>query len=240
MQFGGIWLYAIIISAFSALCVAAFLLVFIKAGYYMKMLVKLGLAEQTATPNHAVLAWENCLRKLNFDFDVAFLGDSITLGCDFSKAFPQVKIVNLGFGGDSLAGMVDRVSMVQAVKPEKVFVMGGINGLTDYNKDQCIQKYNELVSDLCEALPETEIYIQSVLPISRAKERALLCHNTTIEKFNTALKTISQENGLVYVDLYSLYINDGAIDPPATADGIHLTQEGYRRWEEAVSGYMTQ
>lgn len=53
-------LYAIIVTVITLLSIAAFLVVFIHAGYHTKVLVKLGLKEKTASTNYSLLAWENC------------------------------------------------------------------------------------------------------------------------------------------------------------------------------------
>lgn len=60
--------------------------------------------------------------------DVVFYGNSITCGSSFQDYFPEVSICNLGYPGDNLDGLTSRSYMIATVKPEKVFVMGGING----------------------------------------------------------------------------------------------------------------
>lgn len=235
-------LYSIIVTAVALLLLAAFLVVFIHAGYHTKVLVKLGLQEPVVKTNHALLAWENCLNKMDYDADVVFFGDSITYESDFSAQHPQLKIVNLGYSGDTLSGMISRIPMVQAVSPEKVFILGGINGLTDANISQTAQQYESLLDQLQEALPDTEIYIQSVLPISKEKETSLtnICHNETIVAFNKLLEEMAAQRGLVYIDIHSLYYLDGELDPQLTYDGLHLQQQAYEKWENAVKPYLDE
>ena len=96
-------LYAVAVTAIMLLILAAFLVVFTHAGYHTKVLVKLGLKEPVVKTNHALLAWENCLEKLDYDADVVFFGDSITYQSDFQH--PGLKIVNLGYSGDTLSGI---------------------------------------------------------------------------------------------------------------------------------------
>jgi len=226
-------LYSTVTTIAAVLLLVAFLALFFHGGYHTKILVKLGLQEQNAVPDYALLGWEDCLKKMNYDADAVFLGNSITRGSDFAASFEGLKIVNLGYSGDSLKGMTSRVGMVQAVSPEKVFVMGGINGLRDGACEQSLDEYQKLIDALKSALPDAEIYVQSVLPISDYKEKSV-CTNKTISIFNSGLQKIATEQGLVYVDLYSLYEKGGQLNPALTKDGIHLKSEAYSLWEEAV------
>lgn len=229
--------YAIIATTIILLILAAFILVFHHAGYDEKLFVKLGFKEQTSKINEAVLSWERCLEKLEYDADVVFFGDSITCLGDFQKYFPNIKICNLGHGGDSLSGMINRISMIQSVNPEKVFLLGGINGLTDLNLDNCVSKYAQLLDLLEESLPDTEIYIQSVLPISSAKELSI-CHNSTITRFNAEIKELAETHELEYIDLYSLYELNGEMNSQLTLDGVHIKPDAYNLWAEKISKYI--
>lgn len=229
--------YAIIATTIILLILAAFILVFHHAGYDEKLFVKLGFKEQTSKINEAVLSWERCLEKLEYDADVVFFGDSITCLGDFQKYFPNIKICNLGHGGDSLSGMINRISMIQSVNPEKVFLLGGINGLTDLNLDNCVSKYAQLLDLLEESLPDTEIYIQSVLPISSAKELSI-CHNSTITRFNAEIKELAETHDLEYIDLYSLYELNGEMNSQLTLDGVHIKPDAYDLWAEKISKYI--
>lgn len=185
----------------------------------------------------AVVGWNNTLIKLDYDADIVFFGDSITRASDFREYFPYFDIVNSGYSGDTLKGMLSRVAGVAAVEPEKVFVLGGINGLTDTNAADCIKTYAKLLDSLKEALPDAEIYVQSVLPVSHEKE-AVYCHNTAIADFNAKLVELAQEKGAVFVNLYPLYELNGEMNPELTVDGIHLTPEAYDLWATEIEQYI--
>ena len=51
----------------------------------------------------------------------------------------------IGLSGDSLSRMIDCVDMIASVTPEKVFILGGINSLTDSNSEIMIEQYRELI-----------------------------------------------------------------------------------------------
>jgi lysophospholipase L1-like esterase len=217
---------------------AAFFTVFIHSGYHTKVLEKLGFCEPTTAVNTALTSWEYCLTKMNYEADAVFFGDSITAGNDFGASFPDLQVVNMGISGDTISGMTKRIPAVQLARPGKVFILGGINSLNNNNIDQEIAKYAQLVSKLKEALPNTQIYVQSILPVSPEQETALNCQNATIREFNRQLQELASKYGSDYIDLYSLYAQDGKINPEMTPDGLHLNPEAYCHWEDAIRQYI--
>ena len=96
------------------------------------------------------------------------------------------------------------------------------------------------MQQLRQALPDAQIYLQSVLPVSREKEVTLtnICHNTTIMQFNEVLRQLAEKYEMTYIDLYSLYVAGGQLDPQLTTDGIHLQKDAYVRWETAIKEYI--
>ena len=230
--------YTIVVTTLAVLSILAFSFIFIRAGYFAKLLVKLGLKEPSISTNYTLTSWENCLQKLNYDADVVFLGDSITQESDFADIFPTVKVVNLGFGGDVLKGMYVRAPIMESLTPEKVFVMGGINNLTNENVDQSVKEYSDLIEKIQEILPNATLYIQSVLPIAKEQEKTK--SNETIRLFNKHLEQLAIKHGATYIDLYTLYLLNGELNPALTNDGIHLRPEAYTIWANAIRKYIQE
>ena len=231
-------MYLIIASIVTALSIIAFSVLFFHGGYDDKVLSKLGIKAQEAKTDWAVIAWESSLKQLHYDSDIAFIGDSITQGGDFQTYFPNKKVINLGYGGDTIVGMTQRVSMLKNTSPEKVFVMVGINGLTNMNSAVCLETYSALLDSVKEAVPEAEVYVQSILPISAKKEKMLLCSNDTIKKFNKEIKKLSEENKMTYIDLYSSFAQNGQMNENLSADGLHLNSNGYEVWVDSIEDYI--
>ncbi len=174
---------------------------------------------------------------MDVDADVVFFGDSITRGGVWSEAFQGVNIVNLGISGDSIRDMTSRVDMIASVKPEKVFILGGINSLTDHNSTEIFKQYKNMLEKIHEAVPNAEIYVQSILPISVEKEKEC-ADNTVIDAFNTELEQLAADAGATYVNIHDLYELDGSMNPDLTKDGVHLKPEAYDLWYKAIEGYV--
>ena len=111
-------------------------------------------------------SWNSCIEKMGQEYDVAFFGNSITRGGDFQNYFPEKKIINLGLAGDNLIGMIQRVKVLKASKPKKVFIMAGTNDLHHLSLDKFKERYTMLVSEVKKELPGSVLYCQSVLPMN--------------------------------------------------------------------------
>ena len=185
-------------------------------------------------PNYwSLRAWEKCVEKIQYDADVAFFGNSITAGSNFHEHFPDIKIIEFGYPGDRVDGMTRRVSILETVTPEKVFVMGGINDLHRSSPETIQQRYENLLTSIRERLPQVRIYVQSILPVNKEKEK-LYATNDVIKETNTLIKEIADKNECTYIDLYSIYIENGVLPDSVTDDGVHLKKEAYSRWAEAI------
>lgn len=174
--------------------------------------------------------------KLDYDADVVFFGDSIIAGSNFQNAFPDRDIIEFGLPGDSLSGMLERADMIKSVSPEKIFIMGGINSIRN-GKDMTLSAMRELLQTVKDENPEAELYVMSILPISAEKEKEVTT-NEEIADFNTDLQEMASQMEVIYIDLFSLYIKDGCMNPDLTKDGIHLEEDAYSIWEDAISEYI--
>ncbi len=170
---------------------------------------------------------------MRYDCDAVFFGDSITCDGNFDELFPEYRIVNLGVYGDTIEDLLRRVPEVQAERPAKIFLLGGINSLTPDNVQECQDRYAGLLDALCAACPDAALIVQSVLPVGAEVDwNGVL--NTAVRRFNEGLKSLAKEQGCTLVDLYARYEKDGALDPTLTRDGVHLNFTAYGPWAEAV------
>ena len=185
-----------------------------------------------------VIGWKKSLAQLEYDADIAFFGDSITAGGQWQEWFPEYKVINLGVPGNALEDMDERIDMLFAVKPEKVFIMGGINGITKVSIEPYVVRYDHIINEIQENLPGTKIYIQSVLPISVERGKRYNIDNEAIRNFNLELQRLAEDKNYVYVDLFSIYEIGGVMNPELTRDGVHLRDDAYGVWVEKIRPYI--
>lgn len=184
-----------------------------------------------------VNSWNNCIEKLGMDVDVVFFGDSETAGGNFQKAFPDIKSINLGYIGEDVKGMLRRVETIAAVNPKQVFLMAGINGLQQQTMEDFEFWYAALVDAIRNAVPDAELYIESILPVTSYSD---YCDNSKIREANTILQRMAIERNSPYIDVYSAYAHDGALPDEMSYDGLHLTEEAYSIWYESIKELMSK
>lgn len=187
--------------------------------------------------DNSVASWNSCIRKLNLDADVVFFGNSITEGGEWQEYFPDKKVVVLGYIGEDTKGMLRRVVAIKDVRPEKVFVMAGINGLKNQTMEEFERWYECLIDSIQRSVPEADIYIQSLLPVSVTSSFG---PNDKIVKANEIVCRLSTERNLKYIDLYSLFVKNEQLNEILTTDGVHLNHDAYMIWVDAIREYIEE
>lgn len=172
--------------------------------------------------------------------DIVFVGNSITNMHEWWEAFGcRQNILNRGVSGCVSQETLENIDYVVSGHPAKVFLMVGTNDLGDTSADvpdKVMANVGEVVAKFKAGSPETELYIQSVLPVAEANHRV----PEYIIKLNGMLQELCTREGATYVDLWSKMVEPGAthINPAYTKDGLHLYPSGYKVWCEAIARYV--
>lgn len=180
-------------------------------------------------------SWNNCIKKLNMQADVVFFGDSHIACGDFRNAYPHVSSINLGYLGEDTKGMLRRVEAIAAVQPKKIFLMGGINGLRNQSLDDFAYWYAALVDSIRAAVPNAEIYVHTLLPVTASSD---YCDNTKIIEANKLISRIAADRNFTLIDLHNRYADNNALPDNMSCDGLHLTNEAYNLWYQAIAPYF--
>lgn len=165
------------------------------------------------------------LSKLPSDSnEVIMLGTSLTQNFEWHEAFKGVNIKNRGINNDITKGVLNRLGDITKNKPAKIFIEIGINDLVrGFPIDSVFKNYKSIVQKIKSDSPSTTIYVQNVIPSKSAI--------SSIVKFNELLRDYCQSNGLIYIDLYSHFVLNNALNPVySCGDGIHLSGKGYLLW----------
>lgn len=175
--------------------------------------------------------------------DIVFLGNSITDGGEFHELLDMPNVKNRGINSDVISGVGKRLHQVMDGKPKKVFLLIGINDVShNLSVATLASEYEKLVKEMRRLSPETEVYLQSVMPINNDFKRykSLTGKEKVIVAFNAEIKTIAEKNGCVFIDLTSALADakTGKLRREYTNDGLHLTGVGYKAWMEVVKPYL--
>ncbi len=180
-------------------------------------------------------AWTNTILKADEKYDMCFYGNSITRNSDFGKYFESKKILNLGLGGDDLKGMARRANMLGRVSCKKVFLMAGINSVGKMSDNEFVEAYNILLDSILGYVAKDHLVVQNMLPISMSIETESF-NNKRIETLNEKIRVLCKERNIRYLDLYHMYVVDGAllVEKTMGGDGLHIKANEYALWAKAI------
>jgi lysophospholipase L1-like esterase len=137
---------------------------------------------------------------------------------------------NRGIGGDTSDGVLRRLEQISRATPAKVFLLIGTNDLFRGDaEDEIVANITEILDRLKQETPDTEVYLQSVLP--RAPS-----YRAAVEALNARLSEVALERGSAWVDLYTAFLDPetGGIRAELSNDELHLLGPGYALWKEQI------
>lgn len=172
---------------------------------------------------------------------IYFLGDSLTDGCEWNELLSNPKIKNRGIMGDSTEGVLNRLKQITQSKPQKIFIMIGINDLlNNIETTKILDNYQKIITTIRNDSPKTKIYIQSVLPLNFELDKSKRpINNQNISDFNNSLKNLTDNSTIFYIDLFPAFLDSSnQLNKQYTLDGIHLNGSGYLLWKNQVSKYI--
>lgn len=163
---------------------------------------------------------------------IVFVGNSLTDAGRWNDILPEFPVLNRGISGDISYGVFARLDEILRHKPEKLFLMIGVNDLKrNIPTANIIDNYSKIVSRIKRESPHTKIYLNSILPINPDKllESFRAVKNTDVAILNGGLRQISEkESNVTFVNLHEVFADkQGNLRAEVTPDGIHLEVSAY-------------
>lgn len=169
--------------------------------------------------------------------EIVFLGDSLSDYCEWSEFFPNQRIKNRGIAGDTTDGILNRIDEVIQSKPQKLFLLIGINDLNQgKNVTHIVNYYKLILKNFKEKTPQTRVYVQSILPINENNSVfSNKVKNHSIVELNEKIKSLADEFSFKYIELFTAFLDSNSeLDKSYTNDGVHLNGEGYLVWKRII------
>lgn len=181
--------------------------------------------------------------------DVVFLGDSITQGGKWSELFPDISARNWGIGGDKTINVLNRLTDITKNKPQKIFLLIGINDLVRrFSQNEILNNIESIILKINSDSENTKVYIESILPLNEDKIRnvyeqitktPVTVDNNQISIFNSNIKELCVKYDVTFIDMYTDMLDEhGHLDERYTSDGLHLSYAGYFRMGEILNDYV--
>lgn len=178
-----------------------------------------------------------------FDSTVAFIGDSRTQGLIMYNGLKYVQDYSyIGLMVDTAVTKKfvktdngNKITLLEDMKNKnikKVYIMLGVNEL-GWSYPQVFKvKYGELIDEIRKVKPDCQIYLQSIIPVTKSKSNSdSIYNNTNIAKFNEYIKQVANEKGVHYLNVKSVLVDsEGNLPENASTDGIHVGKTYCQKW----------
>lgn len=174
--------------------------------------------------------------KLVYEPETVFYGSSsFTLWNSLYEDFGELRPINLGFGGSTLAACVwffERI-MATVKSPRRIVIYAGDNDLGDgRHPTELLLFYRQLVGLIRERFGEIPCFFVSIKPSLQRWEiiGSIRMANELIQE------EVRQHPNQHYIDIFPLMVNYQGYPRKSLfeADGLHLSAEGYAIWKKAI------
>lgn len=166
--------------------------------------------------------------------EIVFLGNSITEGGEWQELVPGKAVVNRGISGDVSYGVLARMDEVLSSRPDKIFLLIGINDLKRGTSAEAILSvYGRIIKRVRQQSPKTKLYIQSILPVNEQMLPQIYSkiNNGIIKSLNGQLQQLCNTPQVIYADLHPTFEDaDGQLKKDWSIDGLHLRAAAYIQW----------
>ena len=169
------------------------------------------------------------------------LGDSITASTQGSeswkKTFGAYNFANFGIGGDRTQNVLWRLEHgeIGALKPKAVVLLIGTNniGTTEHDAEDTVRGVTAVVQKLRTAFPKARLLVLGIFPRDEKPDSPV---RAKVQQINAALAKLDDGKKILVRDIGKVFLEtDGTLSTAVSQDHLHLTEEGLRRWAEAIA-----
>jgi lysophospholipase L1-like esterase len=170
--------------------------------------------------------------------EIVFVGSSTIRLWNTAGSFPDLKIINRGFGGSSLADTVRHAErIIIPYAPRLVVVYAGDNDISGgVLAEQVAFEFERLVKLIHARLPQTRILYLAIKP-----SVLRWISDTRMDMANEMIRSIcEQDSRLAILDMGDVMLGWDERPRPElfVSDGLHLSDEGYRIWTMLVRPFL--
>jgi len=164
---------------------------------------------------------------------VVFMGNSITEGWPSMdpEYFANPSYINRGIGGQTTPQMLLRFRAdVIDLQPKVVVILAGTNDIAGNTGPMTLEEIRDNIISMSELAKANgiKVVISSVLPAHDYIWRPGLEPNIKIPKLNAMLKDYAETKGIIYLDYFSVMVDDrNGLPKDLADDGVHPTKKGY-------------
>jgi len=212
--------------------VILFSIIFFRENYPSRIQNRLSLP----TISHEQLLFE----KYEYKNKIVFIGDSITLGGDWSYLLGRNDIINRGINRDTTNGVLNRLDFYINQKPKSIFLMIGINDINcNISMNTIKTNYSEIIDKILSN--NVQLFIQSTLSMNNNPYRINIEEsNKKVEMLNNYLVEQCKLKSIQYIDVNGKLSENNILSPKYSNDGLHPNEDGYIIWKQVILPYINK
>ena len=163
---------------------------------------------------------------------------SVRLWASLSEDFPELTILNTGFGGSTYAELFHyRHELIGQYTPDMVIIYEGDNDVTGSDTvDEIFDKAQELYSYLAQELPKTKVFILAAKPSPLRWNLKPL-----YDALNTHFADFALENDqFTYINIWNPMLGENGKPLPSIflPDSLHMNKAGYLIWKQTIAPFL--
>ncbi|MDA1015753.1 MAG: SGNH/GDSL hydrolase family protein [Planctomycetota bacterium] len=165
---------------------------------------------------------------------ILFVGSSSIRLWDLPKSFPDLRVINRGFGGSEISDSIEFAErIIFKHEPRVVVLYAGDNDIAKgKSAAQVVKDFHRFEQLVHARLPKTRILFIAIKPST--KRWSLY---PAIKEANATIQTdCAKQSHLTYVDIATPMLGDDGKPKPElfVKDGLHLNSAGYAVWNKVV------
>jgi len=169
------------------------------------------------------------------DFDILFLGDSIT---DFwqtrgTNSFAGLKIANFAVSGDTTQGVLWGLKNgeAQGRKPKAIMLMIGTNNTGGNTGPEIAEGIGAIVLELRKDFPDAKILLLAIFPRGNSSSDGLRQKN---DEANKLIARLDDGQHVFFQNINSKFMDQDGRLIGFRPDNLHPDAKGYQIWADAV------
>jgi lysophospholipase L1-like esterase len=173
---------------------------------------------------------------------VLFIGDSITErwtkdGAHVWPHYDPYQAADFGIGGDRTQHVLWRIANgeLDQIKPKVTVLMIGTNNLRYGEPDKIAEAIEKIVKQISEKTG-SKVLLLGIFPrgLDPTNDEVKMFRGK-IAKVNERIAKLDDGQNILYLDIGKAFLeDDGSIQKSVMKDGLHPTEEGYKRWVAAM------
>ncbi len=191
-------------------------------------------------------------REKSDGIEILFLGDSITMmwrsqsgyegGTNvWQKHYAHRKAANFGISGDETEHILWRITEgenLDGLSPKVLILLIGINNLNRGDRPEHVAEgITTIVRHIHRTLPRTKVLLLGIFPCWQSPKHPT---RAKVRKTNEIICGLADQKQTYYLDIGHRFLEpDGTITKEKLRDLLHLSENGYEIWAEAMEPYLS-